>query len=74
MHPKYADIRTEVQKGVDTANGMLIKYINSSLAQGGIGPKLVRHANYKLFWGHRLTLVKNERGWLMDAAKARSLE
>lgn len=72
-YPKYADSRAEVQKRVDAANDVLMKYINNSLAQGGISPKPARYANSKPFWDHGLTLVKNERSRLMKAAKGHPL-
>ena len=72
-YPKYADSRAEVQKRVDAANDVLMKYINNSLAQGGISPKPARYANSKPFWDHGLTLVKNERNRLMKAAKGHPL-
>lgn len=57
----HADMHAEVQKRFDTVNDVLIRYIDSGLAQGEITPKLERYANSRPFFDYDLlTLVKNK--------------
>ena len=68
LYPGRASKRGEVQRRLDTANGLLKGYIGSSLGKGGLTPKPVRCANSRSFWDHSLTLVKKERNRLWKAA------
>ena len=69
LYPEYVSTHIEAQRRMDSANGVLMKYIDSSLARGGITPKPVQCAKSGPFWDDSLTLVKKERNRLLKAAK-----
>lgn len=68
--PGHASEHGEVQRILDTANSLVLDYIQEHLTKGGLIPKPVRLALFKPLWDYGPSLIKMDRNRHLKATKS----